>query len=102
MESITITIEVWGSLSHLFGEERPKRRTLQMNADVGTTLEGLLINLAERYPSFADFYFKPNTTEPNGRVSVIVNNRLPELLDGHETKLNDNDRIVLVQAYEGG
>ena len=102
MSTAGITIEVWSSLSHLFGEERPRRRTLQVEVEEGTTLERLLGRLAEEYPRFAEFHYKPNTTKPNGRVSVIINNRLPELLDGYRTKLSDNDRIVLVQAYEGG
>lgn len=46
--------------------------------------------------------YKPNTSEPSGQVSVVVNGRLPELLDGYQTKLHDKDRVILVQAYAGG
>ena len=102
MDMAKITVEVWSSLSHLFGEERPRRRILQVDVEDGIPLERLLGRLAEEYPAFAEFMYKPDTAEPNGRVSVIVNGRLPELLDGYKTQLCDNDRIVLVQAYEGG
>lgn len=40
--------------------------------------------------------------EPSDQVSVVVNNRLPELLDGFATRLHDGDRVILVQAYAGG
>jgi len=46
--------------------------------------------------------YKPNTSEPSGRVSVVINDRLPELLEGYETRLHDGDRIIIVQAYTGG
>ena len=46
--------------------------------------------------------YKPDTNEPSGRVSVVINDRLPELLEGYETRLGEGDRIIVVQAYMGG
>lgn len=97
-----MTVEVWSSLSHLFGAERARRRSLQVEVEEGTTLEGLLRKLAQENPRFAEVMYKPDTSEPSGQVSVVVNDRLPELLDGYETRLRDGDRIILVQAYAGG
>lgn len=97
-----MTVEVWSSLSHLFGAERARRRSLQVEVEEGTTLAGLLRKLAQENPRFAEVMYKPDTSEPSGQVSVVVNDRLPELLDGYETRLHDGDRIILVQAYAGG
>jgi len=97
-----VTIEVWSSLSHLFGLDRRTRHVLDMEIDEGTTLAGVLEKLADENPRFAEVMYKPNSNEPSGHVSVVVNERLPELLDGYETKLNEGDRIILVQAYAGG
>jgi len=97
-----VTVEVWSSLSHLFGAERARRLSLEMEVEEGTTLEGLLKTVADENPRFAEVMYKPGTSEPSGQVSVVVNDRLPELLDGYETRLHDGDRIILVQAYAGG
>lgn len=97
-----VTVEVWSSLSHLFGAERARSLSLEVEVEEGTTLEGLLKKVADGNPRFAKVMYKPNTREPSGQVSVVVNDRLPELLDGYETRLRDKDRIILVQAYAGG
>lgn len=102
MATINVHVEVWSSLSHLFGEQRLRSRSLEKRIPAGTTLDRFLRDLAEEYVEFGRFFYKPGTKDPSGRVSVIVNNRLPELLKGDQTELHDNDRIVLVQAYEGG
>ena len=97
-----VTVEVWSSLSHLFGSGAPRRRFLEVPVEDGTTLAGLLQVLGQENPRFAERMYKPDTNEPSGRVSVVVNDRLPELLDGYDTRLNDGDRVILVQAYTGG
>ena len=97
-----VTVEVWSSLSHLFGSEAPKRRSLEVLIEEGVTVAAVLWNLGRDYPRFADVMYKTNTNEPSGRVSVVINDRLPELLEGHATRLHDGDRIIIVQAYTGG
>jgi molybdopterin converting factor small subunit len=98
----TITIEIWSSLSHLFELKKRRRHFMDMEIDAGTTLAGVLEKIAEGYPRFAKVMYKPDSGKPSGAISVVVNERLPELLDGYETKLDEGDRIVLVQAYSGG
>ena len=97
-----ITVEVWSSLAHLFGSEMPRRLTLEVSVEGGATLAGLLRQLGREHPRFGQTMYKPDTTEPSGRVSVVINDRLPELLSGYETPLSDGDRVILVQAYTGG
>ena len=97
-----VTVEVWSSLSHLFGLNRRKRHVLEVEIDEGTNLAGVLERLADDNPRFAKALYKPDSREPSGYVSVVVNERLPELLNGYKTKMNEGDRIVLVQAYAGG
>lgn len=97
-----VTVEVWSSLSHLFGTERPRRHSFDVEIEEGTTLATLLRRVADENSRFAEAMYKPNTSEPSGQVSVVVNGRLPELLDGYQTKLHDKDRVILVQAYAGG
>ena len=97
-----VTVDVWSSLSELFGEGPPRRRSLEVRIEEGMTLGALLWRLGQDNPRFAKRMYKPGSDEPSGRVSVVINDRLPELLDGFETGLHDGDRVVLVQAYTGG
>ena len=98
----TVTVEVWSYLSLLFGAKDARRHTLEEAIEEGITLGTLLVSLAEKHPRFGEVMYKPDSREPSGRVSVVVNDRLPELLDGYETKLHDKDRVILIQAYAGG
>ena len=102
MADITVEIQVWSSLSYLFGGQRLRRLDFQVNVPEHTTLDALMDKLAADHPQFGEFYYKPGTREPNGRVSIVVNEQLPELLNGYETPLEDGYQVVLVQAYEGG
>ncbi len=97
-----ITIEIWSSLSHLFELKKRKRHFMDMEIDAGTTLAVVLEKLAEGYPRFAKVMYRPDSSKPSGAISVVVNDRLPELLNGLQTQLDEGDRIVLVQAYSGG
>jgi len=98
----TITIEVWSSLSHLFEFETRKRYSWDMEVDAGTTLAAVLEALARDNPRFDKTMYKPESKVPSGAVTVVINERLPELLDGYETEMSEGDRVTLVQAYAGG
>ncbi len=101
-----ITIEVWSSVSHLFGEERPPAASgklfLQIDVPEAATLGTVLEALGEQHPRFKRLMFDPNTGEPAENISVVVNDRLPELHGGWDMPIKDSDRITLVQAYAGG
>lgn len=73
-----------------------------MNIESGKTVADVLEMLASDNPRFAETMYKPGGKDPSGFVTVIINERLPELLDGYETKVQEGDRIILVQAYSGG
>ena len=99
---IKVTVEVWSYLCHLFGIERPGRHSLEVRIEEGTTLADLVRRLADENPRFAEVMYKPNTHEPSGHVTVVVNGRMAELADDYKAKLCDDDHIILVQAYAGG
>lgn len=98
----TVTVKVWSSLSQYFGEERTVSRLIELQIEDGMTLEAFLRRLGERYPKFGALMFDPATGEPSDQVSVVVNGSLPELAEGYQMKLHDDDQVALVQAYAGG
>ncbi len=98
---ITVTVKVWSWLSAMFGIETTGARVLQVEVPEGTTLLDLLRQLGATYPKFGSVMFDAQG-EPSDQVSVVVNDRLPELGEGLATRLRDGDRVALVQAYAGG
>jgi len=98
---IAVTVKVWSILSAAFGLETSGARTLEIEVPEGATLLDLLRQLAAEYPGFASVMFDPSG-EPSDQVSVVLNDRLPELGLGLDTPLRAGDRVTLVQAYAGG
>jgi molybdopterin converting factor small subunit len=97
-----VSVRVWASLTHLFATEQVTPRSIEVEIVEGMTLLDFLRELAADYPRFGAVMFEPETGEPSTQVSVLVNDRLPDLLAGFETRLRDADRVSLVQAYAGG
>jgi molybdopterin converting factor small subunit len=97
-----VEVKVWASLSHLFAQDQITPRMLAVEIEDGAPLEALLRKLASDYPGFGEIMFDAATGEPSDQVSVIVNGRLPDLLDGFQTRLHDHDQVSLVQACAGG
>lgn len=97
----TVSVRIWPTLSALFGRETIRSRSLVVAVADGATLLDLLRGLAAEHPAFGAVMFDADGT-PTDQVSVVLNDRLPELLDGLATRLSDGDRVMLVQAYAGG
>jgi molybdopterin converting factor small subunit len=98
---VTVTVRVWSWLSATFGLETTGSRTLEIQVPEGATILDLLKQLGEQYPRFGSVMFEADG-EPSDQVSVVLNDRLPELGEGLETRLRAGDRVTLVQAYAGG
>jgi molybdopterin converting factor small subunit len=67
----------------------------------GSTVEEVLTNLIERFPTVG-----PKLRRDDGKlhvhVSVFVNDEDIRSLDGQETKLDERDQVHLIQAMAGG
>ena len=94
-------MRVWPTLTALFGPESTRSRALEVEVADGATLLDLLRSLGTSHPAFGAVMFGANGA-PSDQVSVVLNERLPELADGLATRLHDGDRVTLVQAYAGG
>ena len=51
---------------------------------------------------FRNFYFSPDGQQFGEEVIVLVNGRRAEFLDGMDTKLQENDTVLLFPVVAGG
>lgn len=103
-----VTVETVGFIRTLFGEPvdseggRPTGapQALVLSVPEGTTVEGLLRLLAERYPAFGTIaYEKGRLTDA---LQVVIGDRLLDLAGGSERPLVEDDTVVLLPPFEGG
>ncbi len=96
-----ITVEALPWVSETFGGKKTARYIFEAEAEEGATLDAFLRQLAREHPKFGAFMLDAKGALSD-QVAVVVNNRLPDLLDGFATRLKAGDRVLLVQAYMGG
>ena len=68
----------------------------------GETVGQLLDQLAEKYEGFQEAVFDPQSRKFSGQVTIVLNDRLLELLQGLDTKIKDGDTLILLPAFVGG
>lgn len=68
----------------------------------GATVRDLFQRLTERYPAFGELVYDTRQRELTGLVSVIINDRILELVGGLDTEIHHGDCILLLPAYAGG
>ncbi|MFH1560590.1 MAG: MoaD/ThiS family protein [Chloroflexota bacterium] len=89
-------------LSRAFGAEDASHFDTEMEVKVGETVRALFDSLAAQSHDFAEYIFDRDRQDLTGRVVVVFNDRILELVDGLDTKIQDGDTILLVPAYAGG
>ncbi len=99
---IKVTVEVLPWLTRSLGTAGSGHATWQEELPDEATVRDLLVGLARRYPQFRETALLPGTDELRNSISVIVNGRLLELLQGTGTGLSEGDSIVLLPAFSGG
>ena len=105
---VRVTVEAVGFIRSLFGEPvgsesgRPAERphAVVLSVPEGTTLNGLLRLLAERYPAFGAIAHQNG--ELTDAVQVVIGDRLLDLAGGGERPLVEDDAVVLLPPFEGG
>lgn len=99
---IKVTVEVFPWLTRAFGTDALGHVSWQEELADEATVDDLLVNLARRHPQFGEMAFIPGTQELQNSISVVVNGRLAELLQGPRTVLSDGDIVVMLPAFSGG
>lgn len=97
-----VHLEIWPWLS---GHEEPagfRRLILEEEVTEGETLRDFLSRIGEGHRVFREVIFDPRSQELSRQVTVIYNERLLELAEGLDTKLQDGDRLSFLPAFAGG
>ncbi len=84
------------------GRSRSSRVVLEQEIGEGETVRTLLEKLVAREEKLKPHLFDPDSGRFTDQVSVVVNDRYVDLLDGLDTGLKDGDRITMFQAWAGG
>ncbi len=66
-------------------------------------LRTLGLELSDAYgEKFREFFFSPDGQKLGDEAIVLINGRRAEFLDGLDTKLSENDTILLFPVVAGG
>lgn len=102
---ITVTVEAWPFINELFGSDMSHRYVMKIKVKKDTTLEDLIEKLCKQKPSLRQVLMKSKHNELSGvssKASIVLNGRLTNSTTDMATKVNEGDRIILVQGFAGG
>jgi len=97
-----IRLELLPWVTNTCGFQGAGRRILEEEIDEGATIGTLIRKMASEHPAFRKSIFVPNTEDLSGDISIVLNGRFLDLLDGLETPIKDGDTIILFPVIEGG
>jgi len=99
---VSVRLEVLAGLSYIFAGKESEPVTFDEEAEEGSTVGDVIRKLADKYQAFSDVIFDGRTNMLSGRVTVVLNDRLLEALNGLDTRIRDGDVIRLFPIVAGG
>lgn len=75
---------------------------LEIEIAEGDTVGMLLDKLIAMEEKLRPHLFDPVSGKFTDQISIVVNDRFIDLLDGLDTVLKDGDTVMLIQAWSGG
>ena len=94
---MAVTIELIGALRHAANTNQ-----LALNIKNNTTIKELINEVTEKIPALAHSLIDQQPENPTLNVLVLVNNKEISVLNGLQTTLQNNDKVVLVPVVHGG
>ena len=94
---MAITVKFIGALRHVSGAEE-----LAFDCNNYVSVRELVSEIIEELPEFKRSLIDQQLEDPRPNVLVLVNGREISVLNGLETKLKDNDEIVIIPVVHGG
>lgn len=100
--AIKVRVEVVPWLTDAFGARRQGRLILEEEVAENSDVGDLIRILAAREEDFGRMIFDPGTKRFTGQISVILNDRFLESPSEWDTRLREEDTIILLPAFAGG
>jgi molybdopterin synthase sulfur carrier subunit len=97
-----IRLELLPWVSETCGYKKPGRLILEEEVEEGATTGALLRKLAAEHPALTEAIFDPSGERLSGRISIVLNGRLLNLLNGLDTSVRDGDIVTLLPFIDGG
>ena len=95
-------MQVFSWLTTVLGGKDSTSLVTEVEVEAEITVRQLFNKLATEHQDFAKYVFDRDQQDLTGRVAVLFNDRVLELVQGLDTEIEDGDTIVLVPAYAGG
>jgi molybdopterin converting factor small subunit len=97
-----VKLQVFSWLTTALGAKDRTSFVEVLEVQAGETVRHLFGRLAAEHQDFAKYVFDRDRQDLTGRVSVLFNDRVLELVQGLDTEIEDGDTITLIPAYAGG
>ncbi|MCS7119960.1 MAG: MoaD family protein [Nitrososphaerota archaeon] len=68
----------------------------------GGVLSDLIKKLVELYPNLKKALLDPDLEDPRPNALILVNGKEISVLDGLNTKIKDDDEIIIIPVTHGG
>ena len=99
VHALKVTVDYLGSIKQTLGLKQAEKVELKNESSVGD----LLSVLAEKYGDpFKKAVYEPKDLDLKAHYIVSINGFLLNQLSGIETKLKDEDRVILMPVVTGG
>ena len=95
---VTFKVKTIGAFKQIIGSKE-----IQFSLQEGTTLEQVLIHMAERWgDTLQSKLFEPGTTTLFPYIRVMVNGQDIAFLNRMETEIQENDEVLILPPAYGG
>jgi len=102
LSSSTIRVKVLPGLSEFFDPKEANSIVLEEKTEQGATVGDIIRKLAAEHQTFGATVLDAKTQKMSGYVTIVLNDRLVESLNGLDTFVKDGDVIKLFPVIAGG
>jgi hypothetical protein len=100
--TITVIVQPYSWISNTLEMPDEAGSVINKKVKTGTSLNSLLVELANSYPEFRKMVFDPETGKMSEQALVILNGKLIQYGEINEIILNDKDNVTLAPVIFGG
>jgi molybdopterin converting factor small subunit len=98
----SVQLEILPGLNASVGGNGVDSVIFNKEMEEGSTVGDVIRKLANEYQDFGDIFFDTQTNKLSGQVTVVLNDRLLEVLKALDTEIKHGDIIRLFPLIAGG